>query len=125
MTGIVMVTHGDLGEAFRKQAEDILGVPPGVTTVSVNYDADPDQTEADLQAALANSADSGGVVVLTDLPGATPHNLAAQVARSMNVPLVSGLNLPMLLKAINHGDKPATELARVAARGARQGVTGP
>lgn len=122
MTGVVIVTHEGLGEALCRQAESILGQPPVTVTVSVPSGPGPEQSEADLRATLAMAADAGGVLVLTDLPGATPHNVAARAAATAGAPLVSGINLPMLLKVLNHSDRPAAELAETALAGGRQGM---
>lgn len=122
MTGIVLVTHDGLGEAIRHQAENILGRPIRLTTVAVSYRADPDSCLDELRAALAMSSDSSGALVLTDLPGATPDNLARRAAAEKQVLVVSGLNLPMLLKVINHADKPAEALAELARQGGQQGI---
>ena len=122
MTGIVLVTHAGLGESMRHQAEVILGRMIQLTTVSISYGADPDSALVELVGALAISADSDGAVILTDLPGATPHNLAVKAAQRRAVPVVSGLNLPMLLKVINHSSKPPTELAALAGMGGHQGI---
>ncbi|NBC32119.1 MAG: PTS sugar transporter subunit IIA [Alphaproteobacteria bacterium] len=122
MTGIVLVTHDGLGESLRRQAEVILGRMVAMTTVSISYEADPDSALGELLSALAMSADQGGTVVLTDLPGATPHNLACRAAEHRAMPVVSGLNLPMLLKVISHSAKPARELAELASLGGRQGI---
>ncbi len=123
MTGIVLVTHAGLGECLRHQAEVILGRMAPLTTVSISYRADPDSALAELISAVTMSADEHGAVVLTDLPGATPHNLAVRAAEKRDLPVVSGLNLPMLLKVINHADKPANELAALASLGGHQGIT--
>ncbi len=122
MTGIVLVTHSGLGESLRHQAEVILGKMVPMTTVSISYGADPDLALDELIASLGMGQDSGGVVVLTDLPGATPHNLAQKAAEARGVPVISGVNLPMLLKVINHADKPPNELAAVASLGGHQGI---
>ena len=122
MTGIVLVTHAGLGESLRRQAEVILGRMVAMTTVSISYGADPDAALGEVIAALAMSADQDGAVVLTDLPGATPHNLARRAAEDRAMPVVSGLNLPMLLKVINHAEKPAPELADLASLGGHQGI---
>jgi mannose PTS system EIIA component len=123
MTGIVLVTHAGLGESLRHQAEVILGRMVQLTTVSVSYGADPDSALVELVGALTISADADGAVVLTDLPGATPHNLAVRAAERHSMPVVSGLNLPMLLKVINHAARPANELAALASLGGHQGIT--
>jgi mannose PTS system EIIA component len=123
MTGIVLVTHAGLGESLRHQAEVILGHMVQLTTVSISYGADPDSALVELVGALTISADVDGAVVLTDLPGATPHNLAVRAAEKHAMPVVSGLNLPMLLKVINHSTRPAAELAALASLGGHQGIT--
>lgn len=123
MTGIVLVTHAGLGESLHQQAEIILGRSLPVTTVSVGETTDPDIALSELVAAIASSMDGNGALILTDLPGATPHNLALQAASRHQLPVVSGLSLPMLLKTISHASKPAPELALVANLGGRQGIT--
>lgn len=122
MTGIILVTHNALGEAIRHEAENILDRPLNVTTVSVSYRSQVEETLEALRVAFAAGADTQGAIVLTDLPGATPHNLASKAADEYGIPVVSGLNLPMLLKVINHADKTPTELAELAARGGSQGI---
>ncbi len=122
MTGIILVTHAGLGESLRHQAEVILGKLAPMTTVSISYGADPDLALTELIAALGMGSDVDGAVVLTDLPGATPHNLAQKAAGSRGVPVISGVNLPMLLKVINHADKPPNELAAMASLGGHQGI---
>ncbi|OAB61033.1 hypothetical protein AY599_24605 [Leptolyngbya valderiana BDU 20041] len=122
MTGIVLVTHAGLGEALRHQAEVILDRMVPMVTVSISESADPDSALNDLTAALAMGADADGVLVLTDLPGATPHNLACQAAVRQAAPVVSGLNLPMLLKVINHAGKSVDALAELARIGGQQGI---
>lgn len=124
MTGIVLVTHDGLGEAIRREAENILGHPLDVTTVAVSYRADVEETLEALRIALATGADHQGALVLTDLPGATPHNLATRAAIGIerDAPVVSGVNLPMLLKVINHADKPPSELVVLAESGGAEGI---
>lgn len=122
MTGIILVTHDGLGEAIRHEAETILGQPLSVVSVAVSYRADVEQTLDALRTALASGADAHGALVLTDLPGATPHNLASQVATERGTPVVSGLNLPMLLKVVNHASQPPDALAELAITGGTQGI---
>ena len=122
MTGIILVTHSGLGESLRHQAEVILGKLVPMTTVSISYGADPDMALNELVAALSMGRDADGAIVLTDLPGATPHNLAQKAAEEIGVPVISGINLPMLLKVINHVDKPPHELAAMASLGGHEGI---
>ena len=122
MTGIVLVTHPGVGESLRHQAEIILGQTIQLTTISISDQTDPDISLAQLIGAFAHSMDPNGALILTDLPGATPHNLDVRAAEQHGLPVVSGLNLPMLLKAINHAGKPAAELAGLAGLGGHQGI---
>ncbi len=122
MTGIILVTHDALGEALQREAENILDQAVTITTVAVSYRAEVEQTLDTLRRALVRGGDAQGALVLTDLPGATPHNLASQAAAERGIPVVSGLNLPMLLKVINHAEKPPARLASLAASGGAQGI---
>lgn len=122
MTGILLVTHEGVAEALCRQVEIILDRLPALTTVSIAADADIDAAEKTLREAMAASRDEQGLVILTDLPGATPHNLAARAAAEGNDRLVSGLSLPMLLKVISHAEQPPDVLARLASEGGYQGI---
>lgn len=122
MTGIILVTHDGLGETLRHQAEMILGHPIDVMTVAISPAADPEAAFDEVQTAVAVGSDTDGALVLTDLPGATPHNVAVRAAEKRQAPVVSGLNLPMLLKVVNHAAKHPERLAELAREGGVQGV---
>jgi mannose/fructose-specific phosphotransferase system component IIA len=122
VTRLVLVTHPGLGEALRDIAAVILGAEPELTVVSVAGHSDPETVRGELERLLG--AFDEPPLLLTDLPGATPHNIAARAAAAAcpGAPLVSGLNLPMLLRALNHRQRPARELAGIAAEGARRAL---
>lgn len=122
MTGVVVVSHGNLGNTFKNEIENILDHPVRLKTVAVSYRASVEHTLAVIHEAIRAAVDGQGVLLLTDLPGATPHNLACQAAQEQNIPVVSGVNLSMLLKVLNHCEKPPHDLAGLAARGGRQGI---
>lgn len=116
-TGLLLVTHKGIGSALLTQARRILDDPmAGMRAFEVS------DAESGLQDALAQTvaaADEGaGVLLLTDLPGATPANLA-QALGSPSVRVVSGLNLPMLIRAWNYRDRPLDALSALAVEGAR------
>lgn len=121
MTGIVLVCHGSLGEALQHEVENIVSHPVNLQVVAVSYRASVEETLAAIHAALAQGRDAQGAILLTDLPGATPHNLAVRAAEGTE-PVISGINLPMLLKAINHSEKPPQALAELAMLGGQQGM---
>lgn len=122
MTGVVLVTHKDFGERLAREAENILGEPVNIGTVSVSYDAVPTQAKEALKAAFDLSDAGSGLLVLTDLPGATPHNLALEAVRGYQARVVSGLNLPMLLKVLNYAELALEPLAEKALRGGIEGI---
>jgi mannose/fructose-specific phosphotransferase system component IIA len=122
MTLVVLVTHPGVGESLCVQAEQIIGHALGLRLVAIGSGTDPDIGLGELDRALSGAGQANDALLLTDLPCATPHNLALQAASRLGLPVVSGLNLPMLLKVLNHADKPAGELAALAHYGGRQGI---
>lgn len=122
--GILLVTHEGVGSAMLAVAGRLLRtLPLRVDAFEVRFDADPDVALPAASAALRRVDGGDGVLLLTDLYGATPANLAARLAR-LGTPAkrVAGLSLPMLLRVLNYPDLPLDELQRVAAAGARNGV---
>ena len=122
--GILLITHPGIGPALIAVATRLLRqLPLKTEAFEVSFDADPDALLPAASAALRRVDDGQGVLVLTDLYGATPSNLAAQLAR-LGTPVrrVSALNLPMLLRVMNYAELDLDELPAVAAAGARNGV---
>lgn len=122
--GILLVTHTGIGSALLAVASSLLrNLPLKVEAFEVPFDGDPDALLPQASAALRRVDDGFGVLVLTDLYGATPSNLAAKLAR-LGTPVrrVSALNLPMLLRVFNYSELELDELPAVAAAGARNGV---
>jgi PTS system mannose-specific IIA component len=121
--GLMLVSHGPLGEVLLDIAVKSLSVCPLATdTLSIPLDADP---EALLNRArrIIYELDSGdGVLVLTDIFGATPSNIACKLANHHHVMVVAGLNLPMLMRVLNYPQLSLAELAERAVDGGRQGV---
>lgn len=121
--GILLVSHGALGEVMLDIATKTLNVCPLATrTLSVPFDSDPEAMQH-TALALLHELDSGdGVLVLTDMFGATPSNVACTLSQQHNVLVVAGLNLSMLLKVFNYPQLQLSELAERAVEGGRQGV---
>jgi PTS system ascorbate-specific IIA component len=122
--GILLVTHPGIGPALIAVATRLLRqLPLKTEAFEISFDADPDALLPAASAAMRRVDDGQGVLVLTDLYGATPSNLAAQLAR-LGTPVrrVSALNLPMLLRVMNYAELDLDELPAVAAAGARNGV---
>jgi PTS system mannose-specific IIA component len=98
MIGVLIVTHGRLAHEFRAALEHVVGPQEQLDTISIGPEDDLDMRRADMLAALA-AVDSGeGVVVLTDMFGGTPSNLAISAMERDNVEVIAGVNLPMLVK---------------------------
>ncbi len=122
--GILLITHPGIGSALVDVATRILRqLPLKTEAFELAFDADIALALPQASAALRRVDTGEGVLVLTDLYGASPSNLAAQVAR-LGTPVrrVSSLNLPMLLRVMNYADLPLDELPAIAAAGARNGV---
>ncbi len=122
--GILLITHEGIGNALVMVATRLLrGLPLQTEAFEVPFDADLDALLPRASAALRRVDGGHGVLVLTDLYGATPSNLAARLAR-LGTPVrrVSALSLPMLLRVMNYADLALDELPAVAAAGARNGA---
>ncbi|HEY5782301.1 MAG TPA: PTS sugar transporter subunit IIA [Lysobacter sp.] len=122
--GILLITHEGVGSALVAVAQRLLRtLPLRVEAMEVPFDGDPDALLPQASAALRRVDGGQGVLVLTDLYGATPSNLAAKVAR-LGTPVrrVSALSLPMLLRVMNYAELELDELPAVAAAGTRNGV---
>jgi PTS system mannose-specific IIA component len=98
MIGVVIVTHGGLAHEFRAALEHVVGPQEQLETISIGPDDDLDERRADMLAALARVDNGNGVVVLTDMFGGTPSNLAISAMERANVEVIAGVNLPMLVK---------------------------
>ncbi|MBD8556790.1 PTS sugar transporter subunit IIA [Rhizobium sp. CFBP 8762] len=98
MIGLVLVTHGKLAEEFRHALEHVVGPQKAIETVSIGPEDDMDQRRQDILEAVSRSDLGKGVIILTDMFGGTPSNLAISVMSSGKVEVIAGVNLPMLIK---------------------------
>ncbi len=112
MIGIVVVAHQDLGEAFVRAAEGVVGPMPRVAWMGLRYDETTEQARERLARAIAGVDSGDGVLVLTDMFGGTPTNLSLPFLRAGRVEVLAGVNLPILLKA--HGARDEMDLASLA-----------
>jgi PTS system ascorbate-specific IIA component len=122
--GVLLLTHAGLGERLVEAATSVLGPLP-LRAAFVGYCNGDDRTEFEHRAArMMRDLDAGeGVLVLTDLYGATPSNAAAAIAQQgTRVRRVSGLSLPMLLRVMNYPEQALADLALTAAAGGRNGI---
>ena len=98
MIGVVIVTHGKLAHEFRAALEHVVGPQEQIETISIGPDDDLDERRSDMLTALERVDSGGGVVVLTDMFGGTPSNLAISCMSRPKVEVLAGINLPMLVK---------------------------
>lgn len=98
MIGLVLVTHGKLAEEFRHALEHVVGPQKAIETVCIGPEDDMDQRRQDILEAVLRADQGKGVIILTDMFGGTPSNLAISVMQSGTVEVIAGINLPMLIK---------------------------
>jgi PTS system mannose-specific IIA component len=98
MIGLVLVTHGDLAREFIAAMEHIVGPQRNVAAVCIGPDDDMEQRRRDIILSVGQVENGGGVVILTDMFGGTPSNLAISVLDQGKVEVIAGINLPMLIK---------------------------
>ena len=122
--GILLITHEGIGHALVAVVTRLLRkLPLACEAFEVPFDADLDTLLPQASAALRRVDGGQGVLVLTDLYGASPSNLAARLSRiGTPVRRVSAVSLPMLLRVMNYADLDLDELPAVAAAGSRNGV---
>ena len=105
MIGILVVAHGTLAESLVEGVSHILGHhPPSLTTLDFSAHADPDEWQHLLRARITGLDQGQGVLVMADVYGATPCNTLCRVLVPAHVEGVTGVNLPMLLNALNYRD---------------------
>jgi len=123
MVGILIVSHGTFGEALIRCASHVLGArPERVAQLGVLVHDDPDEI---LQQArnLARELDEGdGVLVLSDICGATPCNIAARLLESGRIEGLSGVSLPLLIRALTYRNEPIESVVGKAMSGGLEGV---
>lgn len=120
MIGVVVVSHGRLADEFVAAAEHVLGPQEQMCAVAIGPDDDMASRRADIQAA-AKAVDSGaGVVIVTDMFGGTPSNLAISIIEEGRIEVIAGVNLPMLVKlATERTRQPLAVCAAMAAEAGR------
>ena len=107
---MVIVTHGGLAREFRAALEHVVGPQKQIETVQIGPEDDMDLRRAEIMTAIARSNSGDGVIVLTDMFGGTPSNLAISVMDTAKVEVIAGINLPILVKlAALRSEVPITE----------------
>ena len=97
-SGMVLVTHGRLAEELIAALEHVVGSQPNIISICIGPDDDMEQRRQEILESAAKADEGDGVVLLTDMFGGTPSNLAISVMDNANVEIIAGVNLPMLIK---------------------------
>ena len=116
MIGLVLITHGEIGTALAAAAEHVVGQQQQLQCLSIGADDSIQDRRRDLQQAVAAVDHSDGVVLLTDMFGSTPSNLAvAMLDRAAGIEVIAGVNLPMLVKLCKiRSDRTLAECVGIA-----------
>ncbi len=117
MIGMVLVTHGQLATEFRAALEHVVGPQDQLETITIGPEDDMETRRKDIMDAVCRVNSGAGVVVLTDMFGGTPSNLAISLMRSADVEVIAGVNLPMLIRL--EGARKAMDV-RAAVAAARE-----
>lgn len=123
MAGILIIAHAPLATALRECIAHIYGgCPARIGALDVLPDSDPAQVVAQANAEIERLREENGALVLTDMFGATPSNIAARLATVPDVRVLAGVNLPMLVRAVCYRATPLDILVEKALAGASKGV---
>jgi mannose PTS system EIIA component len=124
MIGIVIITHGGLATEFRAALEHVVGPQEGLETLSIGPEDDMETRRAELIAAVKKTDKGRGVVILTDMFGGTPSNLAISVMDDTGAEVLAGVNLPMLVRLASvRRDRTLVEAVDLAKEAGRKYIS--
>jgi PTS system mannose-specific IIA component len=121
-TGLVLVTHGSFGVNIAEAAQLILGPQDNLHCVAIPPQAGGDDIVGQIKAAVNRANRKNGVLVLTDLFGGTPTTLSLSLLKDHDIEVVAGLNLPMLIKALQVRHQPLHDMAEAVREAGRGGI---
>ena len=123
LIGGVIVTHGHLASEFIAAAEMIVGPMPHVTPASIDWHDDVDVARAELERAIARVSRGRGVLLLTDMFGGTPTDIASMFLGNSNIEVVTGVNLPMILRLADQAANDSlADLSRRVREAGHEGI---
>ena len=125
MIGIVVVSHGKLAHELVRAAEHVVGPQTAFEALSIEAEDDIDARRDEIRDTVKNCNQGKGVIILTDMFGGTPSNLAIARLREDKVEVLAGVNLPMLLEFVFHTDLPLEELAEQVQDKGRSSIAQP
>ena len=123
MIGVLIVAHGSLGDSLVQAVTHVLGArPPQFEVISVAASDDPTALLPGARATIDRLDTGDGVVVFSDIFGATPSNLAGKLVKPGRIELIAGVNLPMLVRAFTYRTRGLDTLVKKAISGGCEGV---
>ncbi len=124
MIGVLIVTHKELAEALMSVLDLILGRQEGTVAVSLDPSAPPETSRQQIQRGLSQVNNGNGVIILTDMLGGTPSNLTLSFLQEGKVEVVTGVNVPMLMKLAHLRDQTnLQEVALALKQSGQKGIT--
>ncbi len=121
--GLLIITHKGIGNVLTQAAFDMLDTRPIEPTIlEIDLSCDIDKIESKATQALIQCDQGDGVLILTDIFGSTPSNIATALLKKHRASAVSGLNLPMLIRVLNYSDMDLPQLTAKALSGAKDGI---
>ena len=121
MIGLVVVSHGQFARELIAAAEHVVGPQPGIKAICIGPDDDMEERRDDIKRAVEEAGGGKGAIILTDMFGGTPSNLAIAVMEKANAEIVAGVNLPMLIKlAAIRGEGDLEEAVKAAHEAGRK-----
>ncbi len=123
MVGVLIIAHATYGEALVLCASHVLGHPPErVVQLGVSVREDPDALLGRAKELVRTLDEGEGVLILTDILGGTPSNIATQLCEPGKIEAVAGVNLPMLVRALTYRHEPLATVVQKAVSGGKDGV---
>ncbi len=121
--GLLIITHNGTGKSLLETATKILGsCPLAAKTIDVPYDSNPEQLKSEAFALIGKLNSGDGVLVLTDMYGSTPGNIASALCREEKINVVAGINLPMLVRVLNYAHLDLNGIADSAITGGKKSI---
>lgn len=121
--GGVIVSHGQLATELVAAAETVVGDSSHIIAVSIGWHDDVESAKAEIERAIAQVNNGNGVLIMTDMFGGTPTNIAAMFLKENEIEIVTGVNLPMVIKlASQHKETTLAEMAKLAEEQGKQSI---
>jgi len=123
MVGILLVTHGDIGLALLRSSKQILGKEPdNIVCISINSNNDISSCKKIIQEKLIDLDNGEGVLIMSDMYGATPTNILKKIIYSNKYEVITGINLPMLMQALTSRNLSLNDLTKICLKYGKQNI---